>query len=78
MPAKDITFEIIESVGVISSSTNGWNREVNIVRWNNGNPKLDIRDWSPDHTKMGKGIALRNEEAALLRSILEDFDLDKI
>lgn len=80
MPAKDkeITFEIVEAIGVISSSATGWNREINIVKWNNGNPKLDIRDWSPDHTKMGKGISLKNEEVALLKSLLEDFDLDKI
>ena len=24
--------------------------------------KFDIRAWSPDHTKMGKGITLSNEE----------------
>ncbi|MHB8962443.1 MAG: YdbC family protein [Saccharofermentanales bacterium] len=80
MPAKEkeITFAIVEEIGVISSSATGWNREINIVKWNNGNPKLDIRDWSPDHTKMGKGISLKNEEVALLRNLLEDFDLDKI
>ena len=55
---KEFKFEIVEEVGVISSSTSGWNREVNIVRWNDGNPKLDIRDWAPEHDKMGKGISL--------------------
>jgi hypothetical protein len=75
---KEFKFEIVEEVGVISSSTSGWNREVNIVRWNDGNPKLDIRDWAPEHDKMGKGISLTSEEVALLKSILEEFDLDKI
>ncbi len=76
--AKEFKFEIVENIGVISSSPSGWNREVNIVRWNDGNPKLDIRDWAPDHTKMGKGISMTNEEIALLKTVLEDFDMDKI
>jgi hypothetical protein len=75
---KEFKFEIIEHVGVISSSPSGWNREVNIVSWNEGKPKLDIRDWAPDHQKMGKGISMTNEEIALLMSVLEEFDLDKI
>lgn len=75
---KEFKFEIIEEIGVISSSTSGWNREVNIVSWNEGKPKLDIRDWSADHQKMGKGISMTSEEIALLKSILEEFDLDKI
>ncbi|MHB1484646.1 MAG: YdbC family protein [Saccharofermentanales bacterium] len=76
--AKEFSFEIVENIGTISSSTSGWNREVNIVRWNEGKPKLDIRDWAPDHQKMGKGISLTNEEVALLKTLLEEFDLDKI
>jgi len=75
---KEFKFEIIEHVGIISSSPSGWNREVNIVSWNEGKPKLDIRDWAPDHQKMGKGISMTNEEIALLMSVLEEFDLDKI
>ena len=78
MAAKEFKFEIVEEIGVISSSTSGWNREVNIVRWNEGKPKLDIRDWSPEHDKMGKGISMTSEEISLLKSILEEFDLDKI
>jgi len=78
MPAKEIKYEIVEQIGVISSSPKGWNREVNIVKWNNGNPKLDVRDWAPDHSKMGKGISLKNEEVALLKALLEDLELDKI
>ncbi len=78
MATKEFKFEIVEEIGVISSSTSGWNREVNIVSWNEGKPKLDIRDWSADHLKMGKGISMTSEEIALLKSILEEFDLDKI
>lgn len=75
---KEFSFEIVENIGTISSSNSGWNREVNIVRWNEGKPKLDIRDWAPDHQKMGKGISLTNEEVTLLKTLLDEFDLDKI
>ncbi len=78
MSKKPFTYEIIEHVGVISSSGNGWQREINIVSWNENAPKLDIRDWSPDRSKMGKGITLKSEEAALLKVHLDEFDLDKI
>jgi len=78
MAEKKITFEIVENIGIISSSPNGWNKEVNIVSWNNNSPKLDIRDWSPDHTRMSKGISLKNEEVYLLKELLDSFDFDKI
>lgn len=73
--AKEIKYEIIESIGVISTSPAGWNKEVNLIRWNDNPAKLDIRDWSPDHQKMGKGIALTPEEAEKLLEILRTSDL---
>ena len=59
----DIKFEIKKELGTISSSAKGWNKEVNLVSWNGAAPKYDIRDWSPEHEKMGKGITLTEEEA---------------
>ena len=47
-----------------------WAKEVNIVSWNGGQPKIDIRDWSPDHSKMGKGIALSAEEVEKLKELV--------
>ena len=39
-------------------------------------PKYDLRDWSPEHEKMGKGITLSPDEAQelykLLSKIVED------
>ena len=58
----DITFEITKSLGVISEATKGWTRELNMVSWNDHDPKYDIRDWSPDHTRMSKGVSLTEEE----------------
>lgn len=62
-----ITFEIVEKIGVITEYPTGWNREINIVSWNGNEPKYDIREWSPDHEKMSRGITLKEEE---LRTIL--------
>lgn len=73
-PAKKkmIEFEIVKNLGILSSGKAGWNRELNIVRWNGGRAKLDIRDWSPEHDKMGKGITLTGEEMEIILSIMED------
>lgn len=74
MADKEFTFEIIKSLGQLSTSRSGWNREVNLVSWNGAKPKLDIRDWAPDHSKMGKGISLSDEEIAILKEILAEHD----
>lgn len=74
MPKSEIKSEIVESVGILSTNKSGWNREVNIVKWNEGKAKLDIRDWGPDHEKVGKGISLSSEEVAVLKELLEDYD----
>jgi hypothetical protein len=66
----DITFDIAKHFGVISEEKGGWKKELNLVSWNSRTPKLDIRDWSPDHGKMGKGITLNQEEAAKLAELL--------
>ena len=65
-PNDQITFEILEHIGVISEHGNGWRRECNIVAWNGGRPKVDIREWSEDHTKMSRGITLTDEESRRL------------
>ena len=74
MPKTEIKSEIVKNIGVLATNKSGWNREVNIVRWNDGKPKLDIRDWGPDHAKVGKGLSLNSEEVAILKALLEDYD----
>ena len=63
---SDISFEIIEEIGVLSENAKGWKKELNLISWNGGAPKYDIRDWDPNHEKMGKGITLSEEEAKQL------------
>ncbi|WP_153464488.1 YdbC family protein [Sediminibacillus terrae] len=69
-----LDYEIIETIGVISESPKGWKKELNLVSWNGREPKYDIRDWDPDHEKMGKGITLTKEEAENLKKVLENLD----
>lgn len=73
---SDIKFEIQEELGTLSESPKGWKKEVNLISWNGAKPKYDIRDWAPNHEKMGKGITLTAEEAESLykifRSMMED------
>jgi len=74
----ELKFEICKNLGVIGIGSKGWKKEVNIVKWNERKPKLDIRDWDENHEKMGKGITLNREEAIELKSILESIDLDEL
>ncbi|EFI84326.1 Uncharacterized protein conserved in bacteria [Listeria grayi] len=66
----NIEYEIVEEVGVLSENARGWRKELNKVSWNGREPKYDIRDWSEDHEKMGKGITLTEEEAQALKELL--------
>lgn len=59
---EDIKFEILEHIGVLRSNASGWSRELNIVSWNERPAKFDIREWTPDHEKMTKGITLTDFE----------------
>ena len=72
---SDIKFEIIKKIGVLSESEKGWAKELNLVRWNDREPKYDIRAWSPDGQKMGKGITLSKEELDALKELLRKMDL---
>ncbi|CAG5340782.1 seryl-tRNA synthetase family protein [Streptococcus pneumoniae] len=58
----EFTFEIEEHLLTLSENEKGWTKEINRVSFNGAPAKFDIRAWSPDHTKMGKGITLSNEE----------------
>lgn len=67
----DFKYEIVEKLGVLSESQKGWTKELNRISWNGGEPKLDIRDWAPEHEKMGKGVTLTEEEAKALLGLLQ-------
>lgn len=72
---SDIKFEIKETIGILSESAKGWAKELNLIRWNDKEPKYDIRDWSPEHEKMSKGVTFTLDELKKLRDILNKIDL---
>lgn len=77
--AKGITFEIKEHIGAIYSTIrgrregDGWLKEVNVVSWNGGLPKIDIRDWNEDHERCSKGITLTKDEAREVMELLQKY-----
>lgn len=71
----EIKFEITENIGTLSESGKGWYKEFNLVSWNDRDPKYDIRDWSPEHEKMGKGVTLSREEVVELKKLLNSLDI---
>jgi len=66
----DIKYEIIETLAVLSEGNKGWKKELNLITWNGREAKFDIRDWSEDHTKMGKGVTLSPAEMKILAETL--------
>ncbi|HET6871991.1 MAG TPA: YdbC family protein [Sporolactobacillaceae bacterium] len=70
----EIKYEIVETIGVLSESAKGWTKELNLVSWNGRDPKYDLREWAPDHEKMGKGVTLSKEEVMALKRILKEME----
>ncbi|MDA8409711.1 MAG: PC4/YdbC family ssDNA-binding protein [Treponema sp.] len=73
MDDKEFKFEVTKQVGVLGEGSKGWRKELNLVSWNGREAKLDIREWSPDHLKMGKGVTMSKEEAVKLIELLKDY-----
>lgn len=71
----NIKYEIVAHQGSISESAKGWKKELNLVSWNDRDPKYDLREWAPEHEKMGKGITLTLEELQALKILLNRMDI---
>ena len=68
----NLQFEIKQTIACLSEEKGGWTKELNLVSWNGNEPRYDIRAWSSDHTKMGKGITFSKEELFALKSVLNE------
>ena len=66
----EIKYEITKHIAVLSEGSRGWTKELNMVSWNDRDPKYDIREWSQDHDRMGKGVTLSAEEMEVLLKAL--------
>ena len=68
--AGDFRYDIVEEIGVLSEDAKGWRKELNLISWNGATPKYDIREWAPEHEKMGKGVTLTKEELEALKKLI--------
>lgn len=72
----EVKYEIIKNIGVLSTAASGWAKELNLISWNDRAPKYDLRDWSADHTRMGKGVTLTKDELLAFRELLSVIELE--
>ena len=69
---NEIKYDIVEHIGVLSESAKGWKTELNLVSWGEREPKYDLRNWSDNHERIGKGIALSKDEMLKLKELLNN------
>lgn len=69
---SEVKFNIVQKIGVLSTSAKGWTKELNVIAWNDKEPKYDLREWSPDHKTMSRGVTLTEEEVEKLRELLNN------
>ena len=68
---KEIQYEIVKEIAVLSKGDSGYTKEINLISWNGREPKYDIRSFSTNREKCGKGITLNADEAAALLEALQ-------
>ena len=68
---KDIQYEIVKEITVLSTGDSGYTKETNLISWNGKEPKYDIRSFSPNREKCGKGVTLTEAEAGKLLAALQ-------
>jgi hypothetical protein len=72
---SEIKYEILKQIGILSKAGSGWSKELNLISWNDREAKYDLRDWSPNREKMGKGVTLSREELLALKELLNSMEL---
>lgn len=71
----EFNYQIVANIGSLSESQKGWKKELNLISWNEKEAKYDIREWSLDGSKMGKGVTLSKEEMIALKELLMNFEI---
>lgn len=71
----DIKYEIVRHIAVLAEGSKGWQKELNLISWNDREPKYDIREWAPEHAKMGKGVTLSQDEMVKLKEVLDGMEI---
>ena len=65
-------FTIYKHIGNISKPNNGWTKELNYISWDNREPVYDIRTWTEDHLRYGKGVTLTQNELKNLYGLMSE------
>ena len=73
---QKITYDVKEHIGVIKTFKTGWTKELNIIAWNEGNPKYDIREWDMNHEHMTRGITLFPDEMEAVCILLKNREFE--
>lgn len=68
-------FVLYKEIGALANPNNGWTKELNLISWNNREPVYDIRTWTENHEKSGKGVTLTILETRKLRDLLNTLNL---
>lgn len=71
----EISFEVVQRIGVLSKSNKGWEKQLNLISWGGREAKYDIREWAPDGQTMSMGVTLTKEELLALRDLLNQMEL---
>ncbi|MBK8421821.1 PC4/YdbC family ssDNA-binding protein [Candidatus Villigracilis saccharophilus] len=72
---SEIKYDIIKRIGILSKSASGWTKEINLISWNDREAKYDIREWSPDRERRGKGVTLSTDELSALKELLNHTEI---
>lgn len=70
----EIKHEIIEHIAILSTK-GSWRLELNLVSWNGGTPKYDIRSWNQEHTNCSKGVTLTTHEMKIILNRLHEMGI---
>lgn len=71
---SDIQYKVIKDFGEIEVDKKGWKKRLKLIQWGDNQPKYDIRPWSEDNTKFGKGITLDEDEIYALSLLIEELN----
>ena len=71
----DIKYQIVKHIAVLAEGSKGWKKELNLISWNDKEPKYDIREWAPEYAKMGKGVTLSKDEVLKLKEVLNGIEI---
>jgi len=67
---EDFKFEVVKDFGAFGEGK--WQKHLTLTSFCGNEPKLDIRAWNEDLTKMSSGVTLDSADAYDLLCLLEE------